>query len=79
MTSGDDRNKARFKMRNLPYCDHGATERMLNCVCFTNAYINLVVLSVTREYHRKTLELFDQQQCIAAYLQRALAWVSAET
>jgi len=47
-----------------------------NCVCYTNSCINLLVLdSVIRGHHTKVLELLDILQCIAAYLQQALACV----
>jgi len=44
-----------------------------------SVYYLLVPPSVTREYHPKVLELLHLMQCIAAYLQRAVAWVSGET
>jgi len=86
MTKGEDRKKCRFVkwqlcgVWKLPFCDHSAIKLTQNRVCFTNPRIKLLVLpSVTRECHPKVLELLDLLQCIAAYLQRTLPWVSGKT
>jgi len=57
-----------------------------NCVCFRNPQICLLVLhSVTRKYadctgvFPKLFELLHILQCISAYFQLALTWVSGET
>jgi len=63
----------------LPFCDHKIINLTQNSVYFINPCINLLIpLCVTREYHVKVLELLDILQSDAAYLQRALAWVSGE-
>ena len=48
---GEDRNKDGFKnwqlcsVSKLPFCDHRTIRLTQNCVCFTNLYIKLLVLS----------------------------------
>ena len=85
MTTGEDRNKDRFKAWKhrgpwkLLFHNHGAIKLTQNCVCFTNPCINLFVpTSVTRKYHLKILELLHLLQCISAYLQNTLPWASWE-
>ena len=81
MTTGDDRNKDRFKSLKLcglwilPFRNHGAIKLTQNCVCFTNPCINLFVpTSVTLEYHPKVLECLHQLRCISTHLQNTLSW-----
>jgi len=75
MTTGGDRNKDRFEnwkicgVWKLPFCDHRAIKLTQNCVWLAELYMNLHdLLSVTREYHPKILELFDALQRIVASL-----------
>jgi len=83
----EDRNKDRLKnwrlcgVWKLPCCDHRGIKLTQNCVCFINPCVSLLVPdSVTRAYHPKLLQLLDLMlQCIAAYFQHALSWVSGET
>ena len=51
---------------------------MQNCVGFTNPCINVLPPSLTCEYYHMVVEL-HMLQCIAVYLQHALAGVSWET
>ena len=87
-TIGDGRSKDRFKNssfavlenRKTPFCDHETIKLTQNHVSFTNPCTNLhVPFSVTCEYHPKAFELLDLLQCIAAYLQHGLTWISGET
>jgi len=75
MTTGEDRNKDRFKkwklcgLWKLPFRHHGAIKLTQKCVCFTNTCINpFVPTFVSREYHPKVLE----RQQVAVYV-RSLA------
>jgi len=86
MTTGEDRNKNRFKnwklcrIWKLPLRHHGAIKLTQNCVCFNNPCINLFVpTSATREYHPKVVERLHLVQCISAHLQNTLPWASWET
>jgi len=64
---------------NVPFSEHRARKLTQNCVCFTNPYITLLVLSsVTRKYHLKVLGLLHLLQCIAACLQCTLTSVYGE-
>ena len=45
---------------------------------YQSAYQSIVPPLTTREYHPKVLERLDLQQCIVAYLQHRLSWVSGE-
>ena len=75
MTTGEDRNKDRFKhwkhrgLWKLPFRNHRSIKLTQNCTCFTNPCINLFVpTSVTRKYHPKVLECLHLLQCISAHL-----------
>jgi len=86
---GEDRNKDLLKnwqlcgVWKLPFCDHREIKVTQNCVCFTNPNINLFVLpNVTGEWchvNSRLSELLHLLQCIAAYLQCTLPWVSGKT
>ena len=85
MTTGEDRNKKRFKdwklcgLWKLPFHHHGAIKLRQNCPCFTHTCVNLFVpTSVTRKYHPKVLERLLLLQCISAHLQNILPWTSWE-
>jgi len=58
-------------------CVTRAVKLTQNCIRFDSSRTNLFFpFSVTREYHHMLLELIDLLQCIAAYLQYTLPWVS---
>jgi len=70
MTTGEDRNKIRFKnwklclLWKLPFRLHGAVKRV------TNPCINpFVPTFVSHEHHPKVLERLHLLQCISAHLQ----------
>jgi len=66
-----------FGVWKLPFCYHRAIKLTQSWICYISPCIYpLVQPSVTCEYHLKVLQLLHLLQCIAAYLQRALAWVS---
>ena len=69
-----------FSVGKLPFCDYRALNLTQNCLCFTNQWINLLVMfTVTSEHHPKVLGPLPILQFIASYLQRTLAWFSGET
>ena len=83
MTIDEDQNNEIFKIWKvcsvwkIPFHHYKAMKFTQNCVSLANPCIDILVPpSVTWECHRKILEHLDLFQCIAAYLQWALAWVA---
>ena len=86
MTTGENRNKDRFKNWKLcvlwkfPFRHHRAIKLKQNCVWFTNPCLNIFVRNfVTRECAPRDLRTSPPSlQCISAHLLNTLPWASWE-